>query len=456
MPIPTRLVPGRDPRKQPASVGRSLTNPKPSSATTQQTEQITPRTVPSALPSRRQSLVKPSQLKTPSSAKSGGIPTSTRTVGRGPTSPVKQNDRQQNGRPPSPKKMEMPPPPRPIRSSSLRQPPNSNTATPTVARGHTRHRSQVVTPNTPKTPQTPSVAGASRSRNQFNTYQQHYTPKKTPKPPTPTPSVTATPDRPPLIPSSWPEIAALQTELLQLSLFHKSSLQHSNRWENDAEKQLQNKYISVARDYRAILDVEKESQRKINGQALHDWLQNSREHNGQQGFAQQVQLLSQIAQEVYDIGDSRGGRYTIAVREFENWLQKVEEIKAARSSYGEGQDSALFIDPIDHRWKEDTTALIMKLELASRQLQSLDILGFGEVEALDGSALFRTAKGLGDLMGLMVEELSAIRRIEASIVKSETTGVSQLAQQLIAMQPRENPPKAILRTGNWRRSSPKS
>ncbi|KAL2812038.1 hypothetical protein BJX63DRAFT_260833 [Aspergillus granulosus] len=455
MPIPTRSVSTRNPHKQPATVGRIVANQKPSPAATPLNDETPSKSTPSTLPTRRQSLIRPSQLRAPSSTKPGGIPTATRTaIGRGPTSPVKQDDivkRQQPGRPPSPKKTDMPPPPRLTRSSSLRQPPTSSTGTPTVARGHTRHRSQVVTPSTPKTPQTPSATSTPRLRSQFNTYQQHYSPKKTAKPPTATPSTPVPPDSSSsLIPSSWPEIAALQTELLQLSLLHKSSWQHSIKWENDAEAQLRGQYDLVAKDYRAILNEEKESQRKINGQALLYWLKNSREHIGQQGFAEQVQLLSQVAQEVYDLADGQGGRYTMAILQFEDWLQKIDEIKAARISHVGREEPAIFLEPIDHKWKDDINALMMRLELASRQLQSLDILGYGEVETLDGSALLRVAKNLDELLTLMVEELGSIRSIEANIVQSETRRVSQLAQHLIETQPRENPTTAVPRTGVWR------
>ncbi|KAL3454755.1 hypothetical protein BJX65DRAFT_301386 [Aspergillus insuetus] len=457
MPIPTRSVPTRDPRKQPATVGRTAANLKPSSAATQPTEETasksTPST-PSTLPTRRQSLVRPSQSRVPSSVKPGGIPASTRTLGRGPACPVKQDDivKRQPGRPPSPKKTDMPPPPRPTRSSSLRQPPTPNAATATVTRGHTRHRSQVVAPSTPKTLQTPSTTATPKLKSQFNTYQQHFSPKKPAKPPTPTPSTpTALAPASSLIPSSWPEIAALQTELLQLSLLHKSTWQQRIQWETDAEARLRGKYNSVAKDYRAILDEEKESQRKVNGQALYYWLENSREHNGQQGFAEQVQLLSQVAQEVYDIADGGRGRYTMAILEFEDWLHKVDGVNKARLPHVGGNESAMLIDPIDQKWKEDINALVMRLELASRQLQSLDILGYGEVENCDSSALLRIAKNLDELLTLMVEELSSIRRIEANIVHSETRRVSQLAQHLIETQQRENPTSAAVpRTGVWR------
>ncbi|KAL5335097.1 hypothetical protein BJX70DRAFT_332204 [Aspergillus crustosus] len=460
MPIPTRSVPAREPRKQPtATIGRTAVNPKPSTTVAPSTND-TPsktapsRTTPSTLPTRRQSLIRPSQLKAPSSAKSTTVSTGTRTVPRGPVSPVKRDDAaiQRSGRPPSPKKTDMPPPPRPIRSASLRQPKGLTSGPPMVPRGHARHKSQVVSP-TIKPPQTPASATTPRSKTQFSTYQQQFSSKKTVKPPTPTPSSAPSSDPiSSLLPSSWPEIAALQTELLQLSLLHTSWLQHNDQWESDAEAQLRSKYNSVAGDYKAILSVEKQAQGKLNGQALHYWIKNSREHNGQQGFAEQVQLFSQIAQEVYDISDSHGGRYAMAILEFEKWLQNVEEVKGSRHSHVGGRGRGAFIDPIRREWKEETNALVMKLELAFRQLQSLDILGYSEVEALEGSALFRTAKGLADMLGQMIDELKVVRKIEGEIVKSETIRVSQLAQQLMEMQPRETA-QTIPRSGLWRGSS---
>ncbi|BCS19007.1 uncharacterized protein APUU_11835A [Aspergillus puulaauensis] len=466
MPIPTRSVPGREPRKQPGNPGRTIPTLKPSTAASQSTEipsKASPaKTTSSTLPTRRQSLIRPSQLKTPSSTKSTTVPTSTRTIARAPESPVKgptppvkhDGTVKQQIRPLSPKKTDMPPPARPVRSTSLRQPPSSNSGTPPALRGHARHRSQIVTPAS-KTPQVSSAATTSRTRNQFSTYQQHFSPKKTPKPPTPTPSANAQSDQSSsLIPSSWPEVGALQTELLQLSLLHKSGLERNDQRERDAESKLRRKYDSVAGNYRAILDVEKETQRQLNGQALHHWLKNAREHNGQQGFAEQIQLLSLIAQEVYDIDDSHSGRYTMAILEFESWLQRVEEVQEARMSRVGGQCADDFINPIHRDWKDETNALIMKLELASRQLQSLDISGYGDLEALDNSALLRVVKSLGALVHQMGEELGIIRKIEADIVKSETTWVSQLAQQLVEMQPRAVP--AAPRTGLWTRSSFKS
>lgn len=285
-----------------------------------------------------------------------------------------------------------------------------------------------------------ATAMATRSRNQFSTYQQHFSPKKT-QPPAPA-QASGGPEQGPLIPASWPEVAALQTELLQLSILHQSGHQRNDRWERDAEAHLRSKYDAVSGDYGGILNVEKETQRKINGQALHYWMKSSREHHGQHGFTEQVQLLSQIAQEVYGLSDGHGGRHNTAILEFESWLRNVEKVQEARAK-GHCDE---FINPIHRNWKDETNALIMKLELASRQLQTLDILGHGEVETLNHSALLRTVKNLDEIVTKMSQELNVVRQIEADIVQQETTRVSQLAQHLVESQPREDPPP---RTGLW-------
>ncbi|PWY86961.1 hypothetical protein BO70DRAFT_394977 [Aspergillus heteromorphus CBS 117.55] len=427
----------------------------------QQHRQDQPPTPESTGITRRQSLIRPSPLKPSAPLK----PTVTSTTPKraafapSPSSPVKQETAsRQNGRPLSPKKTDMPPPPaRLARSASLRQPTASSSSTPTVTRGHARHRSQGVTlapgPVLRKIESpSPSTTMGTRSRTQFTTYQQNFSPKKTSKPATTTPSVEAPAVNadPGLAPSAWPEIAALQTELLQLILVHSASLRQYIEWEAGAETQLRSEYDSVAGDYRAASNDEKEHQRRLNGQALHCWLQNSRGHNGHQGFAEQIQVLSQITDDVYNLSDNLGGRYTIVVQQFESWFQRVEDIRNHRLHHGQGSDQMVFIDPLDHTWRDEMSTLTMKLELCLRQLQSLDILGYGEAGPVDGSALFRTAKSLEEMVHLMVEEVNTIRKIESDVVKAERVWVSQLARQLTTVLPHD---QKLPRVGVWRQPS---
>lgn len=313
-----------------------------------------------------------------------------------------------------------------------------------------RHRSQQVIPATRQTPkkiEPPSPASVQRQRTHFNTYQPPLSPRKPAKP---APNFFPDADSS-TFPSSWPEIAALQTEMLQLSLLHSSSVQKNAECQAEAENNLRGKYESVAEAYRAILADEREHQRRLNNRALNLWLKNSHERKDRQGFPEQIQLLSQVAQEVSDLSDNEG-RYTLAVREFETWLQNADEVRKSRSHHETSITTPItFIDPLGHTWKEELDALTMNIELCSRQLESLDILGYGEMERLEGSALPRIAQGLKDMTDMMIREIRAIRDIEADIVKSERTWVSQFTARLVASQ---RPSESGTRVGIWKMGKP--
>ncbi|CEJ53970.1 hypothetical protein PMG11_00300 [Penicillium brasilianum] len=404
-----------------------------------------------AVPTRRQSLIRPGALKT--SATKGNVPAPTKgtTPTFVPPSPRKpstlRSPTQSSAahRPPSPKKTEMLPPPRPMRSASLRQPREPVSGAPAAAvRGHARHRSQMVPASTKSTQPDPSPA-TQTPRAQFSAYQQHYSPRKPTKPPTPTPGVTSGPDSH-LIPTSWPDIAALQTELLQLSLFHSSSLQQHAEWKAESESRLRKKYDAVADQYRSILVGEKSRQHQLNMQSLIRWVQNCRDHQGPHGFPEQIQIFSQVLQEISDLEmNGMGGRYTKVVTVFEDWFQQAESIQHQRETSGTF-DGTIFIDPLGKTWKEEVHALQAKLELCARHLQSLDILGFGEVEQLPQSALTRVSQGLAESIRLMLQEIRAMRCLEAEIVRSERECVCRIATELTGSKREINAP----RVGIWR------
>ncbi|RMJ21724.1 hypothetical protein PHISP_07406 [Aspergillus sp. HF37] len=394
---------------------------------------------------RRQSVTRPPPLKSVPSKPPAGSTTRNTTISPAATSPRKARETPKDL---PQKKTDMPPPPRPARSASVRQPARTNQAATAGARGHARHRSQQVisvTRDAAKKTEPPSPASDQRPKSQPGTHQRPPSPKKPVKPTAPTP-VGLEPS--PFL-SSWPEIAALQTEMLQLSLFHSSSAQRNAEYRAESEDRLRRKHESVAGAYKSILADKRENQRRVNGRALDLWSKNSHERKDRQGFPEQIQLLSQIAQEVSNLSDDTGGRYTLAIQEFEKWFQNADEIRKSRSQHeASNADPAAFIDPLDHACHEELHALGLKLELCSKQLQSLDILGYGDIEALEDSALPRIAKGLRDMTDVMASEIHTIRSIEADIVKSERLWVSQLSDRLVASQ-RQRPNEGGSRTGIW-------
>ncbi|CAG7991497.1 unnamed protein product, partial [Penicillium nalgiovense] len=396
-------------------------------------------------PSRRQSIMRPGALKMPSakttvpssksSAPSFAPPSPRKAPGR--RSPVQPPTTR---RPPSPKKTEMLPPPRPTRSYSLRQPASASKEPPAAARLHTRHKSQLVQ-NTKQTETTPAIGQRART---LSTYQRPSSPKKFSKPPTPTPGAESQPGNM-LIPSSWPDIAALQTELLQLSLFHSNSLQSHAEWKSDSESRLRKKYDSVASQYRLVLADETQRQCHLNVQALGLWLSNCHEHRGPHDFSEQVQILSRVLQDVSDmIAGSRGAQYSQAVKIFEEWLNQAEVINHSREPGC--VDAGAFIDPLARSWKESLHTLNVRLELCGRELQVLDILGFGQVERLEQSSLVRVARNLAELIQLMIQEIRAMQALEEEVVRSERDSVSRLATQLAGSMRETRAP----RVGAWR------
>ncbi|CDM27146.1 hypothetical protein DTO013E5_4321 [Penicillium roqueforti] len=396
-------------------------------------------------PSRRQSIMRPGALKVPlakitvasskSSAQSFAPPSPRKAPGR--PLPVQPHTIRS---PSSPKKTETLPPPRPTRSLSLRQPVSASKGPPTAAKTHVRHKSQLAQ-NTKQAETTPVIGQRARAH---STYQRPSSPKKSSKPPTPTPGAEPQSGNV-LIPSSWPDIAALQTELLQLSLFHSNSLQSQAEWKSDSESRLRKKYDSVASQYRLVLANETQQQCHLNAQALRLWLSNCREHRGPHDFSEQIQILSRVLQDVSDmIAGSRGAQYSRAVKTFEDWLNQAELIRHKRGSGC--LDVGAFIDPLGRSWKESLHALNVKLELCVRQLQVLDIPGLGELERLEQSALARVARNLVELIQLMMQEIRAMQTLETEVVRSERDYVGLLATQLVCSMKETRAPQV----GAWR------
>ncbi|KAJ5718893.1 uncharacterized protein N7483_009975 [Penicillium malachiteum] len=415
---------------------------RPATTATATAATRTTTTTGAAVPTRRQSLLRPATLNLSSTRSNVSAPSKTTTPSVTPPSPRKPSMRppmqSSAPRPPSPKKSDMPPP-RSTRSASLRQPLNTANGSTPAARGHTRHRSQM-TPSSAKPTQSES---AQKPRPGFSTYQQHYSPKKPiAKPPTPTPAETPSSNGS-LISTSWPDIAALQTELLQLSLFHSNSLERHSEWKSESEAQLRKKYDGVSGQYRSLMGDEQMHQHQLNVQALDYWAQNCREHHGPHGFPEQIQILSQVLQEVTDL-TGINGRYTQEVAVFEDWIDQAESIRNNRER-SRILDGTGFIDPLSEDWKEQVQHLHAKLELCSRQLQTLDILGFGEVERLEQSALTRVAQSLMESIKLMLQEIRAMRSLESDIVSAERETVSQLATQLASFPP----DRPAVRVGIW-------
>lgn len=299
--------------------------------------------------------------------------------------------------------------------------------------------------------ETASSSIARPPKPQFSTFQQHFSPRKAVKTPTPATSNSVNSDS--LIPSSQPNVAALQTELLQLCLLHSSSAKKDAEWRTKSERELQKKYNFIAGDYCSLVQREKEAQRRINLQALEHWSANVGKNIGRSSFAEQIQSFSKLIQEVADLTEPHRGRYVQVTRVFEDWFNRVEEILQSRKKGNcSEQDITIgmqeLVEPLDREWKGEILVLNTKLELCLRDLQSLDIWVNDEsLENIQESSLLRIAHSHRALLTSMTEELNAMRAIEAEVVRLERSWTTDVIDRL---KPRDVT-DATQRTGLWKR-----
>ena len=306
-------------------------------------------------------------------------------------------------------------------SAPLVRPPSTSVGTGLKKASHSRHQSQ-------------TQVSRGQTTTGLNARQGELPP---PNKATKIPPVTSSDSKPPLISSSWPEVTALQTELLQLHLFHSSYLHRNLEWQTNAETNLRQKYDHLAQAYRATLAEEKETQRQANYHALAAWIDASHRDRGWDGSSDQIQTLSSVVQDVSDI--SAGSKYGQLVGIFEDWIQEADTIRRERRndhSRTKIKNISSFIDPLPPSWKNDVSLLATKLELCVRRLQSLDILQSGETAILNSNAsLVRILLGFGEIITLMVEELSVMGTLESDLVRSERAWVNRCTEELVSSPP---------------------
>ncbi|KAL3705616.1 hypothetical protein TMatcc_009289 [Talaromyces marneffei ATCC 18224] len=372
-------------------------------------------------------------------------------------SPIKSQ--QNDTKPTATKKPSMPPPARPTRSASLRQPSAPKISGVVEIRGHARHRSQVLGSQAigaapvlaAPSSREKSVAGtttAVKPRPQFTTYQQSFSPKKE------TLRTAAADDRKnagkSVVGSELPtETSALQAEFLQLYLLHSSSLQQNAEWKSGAERQLRDKYNDVAASYRTILDEERHVQEQLNLEALYDWSVESAslaDHN--HIFQEEIQNFSRVTQEVADMTADGAGRYALVVQVFEHWLDRVEYIQQSRENQDDDGDPQ-YIDSLGSVWRNEVDDLTNKAELCLRELSKMTIFVIDEnafCEKHGSSALVQIARKHRDILAAMIDELKSMRTVELETVNLEQAWIARAADE-VAVNVDQGESS---RTGIWR------
>jgi hypothetical protein len=238
----------------------------------------------------------------------------------------------------------------------------------------------------------------------FNILQQHFTPRKTGKAPTSTflhPAPDTSTQHPP------PETIALQSELLQLYLLHRTSAQTRKQWERSAQENLRIKYDEVVSLFQVMREHERYGLEQKNIFALREW-------NGAHspsGLVEHIRALSGPLNEFPSLLDS-GGRYHRLVHDFDRWTSQVEEVWLIRNSQQDRLGNMGSLEGLGDSWKEENAVLTRKLTALLRDLDRLSLPAQGSSIA----SIVTTCKHL--LEGLAAE-LHIMLTIEHDMVTKE-------------------------------------
>ncbi|KAF2741306.1 hypothetical protein EJ04DRAFT_423045 [Polyplosphaeria fusca] len=242
-----------------------------------------------------------------------------------------------------------------------------------------------------------------QGRPAFSTLQQHFTPKKAGKAPTSSFLQSATSEAGQNALSS--DVVNLQAELVQLHVLHATSAQTSKLWELSAQRSLHRRFDEVASLYQGLCETERQGQEQKNVEALRTWCSG----DSSLGLMGHMQVLSGPLHELPSLLDA-GGRFERIADEFDDWIAQMERIWLMRSEGAGGSFDST--ESLGDSWKAESAALTRKLTTFWRNLEDLN-------PPTPGSSIASIVATCQELLGLLLEELQSMQKIETSVVAKE-------------------------------------
>lgn len=219
-----------------------------------------------------------------------------------------------------------------------------------------------------------------------------------------------------------PEIASLQSELLQLHLMHEASAQVSRRWEVSAKRSLHMKFEEVASMYEVMLEQERAGKEQKNLKSLLEWSTG----RSSEGLVDQIQKISGPLHELPSLVEP-GGRLYRLVEDFEEWLHRVQQVQSAREDSLRDGTGLRSVEGLGDSWEADNAALIRRLTSFTRDLDGL-------VHLSPGSSIACIVDTFKLLLEGVLDELHTMQRIGGDVVTKEKEWVEDRLQG-IAREP---------------------
>ncbi|KKY39276.1 hypothetical protein UCDDA912_g00696 [Diaporthe ampelina] len=289
----------------------------------------------------------------------------------------------------------------------------------TLARAASTNAARSVKPTAP--------GDAPRLKPAFNTLQQHYSPARNlaPKPLTSSYLAPPSPSKLPANIAISSETAKLQTELLQLHLLHRDADSVTASWHASAKQRLGQRFAELARRDEEVSRDEADVEEARNLAALMAW-------GGSEGLDGKIQVLDAILSGVWSLGEP-SGRYTRAVRKFENWADQARRaVEARRLAGGLGalmdDDEVGFVAELDPAWKDEVSSMARKLDSWRRQLGQIEsgVVDVDQGEDQKSSSLARLLSGCRSQVHGMLAELDMMEQIERDALAQEAAWIRRM------------------------------
>jgi len=273
------------------------------------------------------------------------------------------------------------------------------------------------------------------------------------------------------------ETSRLQTELLQLSLLHRSAGEVDRQWRASAKQKLHQRFDEVVQREAGVRRAESGLVEEENVKAIAEWASSSPSGGVDGvmgvvvGLETRIQVLDQVLCGVWGLvtsssssssssslssGGGGGERYGKVVRRFERWVERAERVFEVRGQRRgrqrqsdddgiqglEDQETGelLLIGELEPAWKDECAVLGRRLDEWRRRLRELEWEGQGqgkegggdgmaEAAASSSSSLARILSGVRDLVHGMLEELDLMEKIEREVVAEENRWVREMNRE---------------------------
>jgi hypothetical protein len=278
---------------------------------------------------------------------------------------------------------------------------------------------------------------------QFTVYQQHFSPRKPPRPAS-TASETPSSNDGEGTSHDVPETRRLRDELLQLQLMHCGSQASLRRFESDARLKLESRLDALTHQNEAVLALEKHRDRCTSHTALRAWLP--------EGDDAKDSKLQQLATCLRDLDSltTENGAYSNLMSEFQSWFEHmVLTIDTRKPSRETTNEKLLFVEPIDPSWLQEVARIQRKLENLRQTLHNLGGSDAGGIQFI-----LTSYQGLANNM---YEELETCVSIHSVALEQDKAWVEKSLKTLlegeisVAQQP-----EVMRRKGIWDAHAAKS